>query len=124
MQYISGTVSFCVLMLSRSGILSIKSISDNTSQKEHIHAILGVWIFYGEHYRPTRNRYKQIEAASETGSVFMPIWDAIKGGVQAFAAVCIALLYGWVFIALGIAAMLIILRLRKRRRKDKAEKVQ
>ena len=68
--------------------------------------------------------YQQIEAASETGSVFMPIWDAIKGGVQAFAAVCIALLYGWVFIALGIAAMLIILRLRKRRRKDKAEKVQ
>jgi len=61
--------------------------------------------------------YQQIEAASETGSVFMPIWDAIKGGVQAFAAVCIALLYGWVFIALGIAAMLIILRLRKRRRK-------
>ena len=60
--------------------------------------------------------YQQIEAASETGSVFMPIWDAIKGGVQAFAAVCIALLYGWVFIALGIAAMLIILRLRKRRR--------
>lgn len=67
--------------------------------------------------------YQQIEAASETGSVFMPVWDAIKGGVQAFAAVCIALLYGWVFIALGIAAMLIILRLRKRRRKDKAEKV-
>ena len=61
--------------------------------------------------------YQQIEAASETGSVFMPIWDAIKGGVQAFAAVCIALLYGWVFIVLGIAAMLIILRLRKRRRK-------
>ena len=68
--------------------------------------------------------YQQIEAASETGSVFMPVWDAIKGGVQAFAAVCIALLYGWVFIALGIAAMLIILRLRKRRRKDKAEKAQ
>ena len=68
--------------------------------------------------------YQQIEAASETGSVFMPVWDAIKGGVQAFAAVCIALLYGWVFIALGIAAMIIILRLRKRRRKDKAEKVQ
>ncbi|QSH92576.1 hypothetical protein C5N99_08190 [Treponema medium] len=41
----------------------------------------------------------------------------MKGGVQAFAAVCIALLYGWVFIALGIAAMLIILRLRKRHRK-------
>ena len=61
--------------------------------------------------------YQQIEAASETGSLFMPVWDAIKGGVQAFAAVCIALLYGWVFIALGIAAMLIILRLRKRRRK-------
>ena len=61
--------------------------------------------------------YQQIEATSDTGSVFMPIWDAIKGGVQAFAAVCIALLYGWVFIALGIAAMLIILRLRKRRRK-------
>ena len=61
--------------------------------------------------------YQQIEAASDTGSVFMPVWDAIKGGVQAFAAVCIALLYGWVFIALGIAAMLIILRLRKRRRK-------
>ena len=59
--------------------------------------------------------YQQIEAASETGSVFMPVWDAIKGGVQAFAAVCIALLYGWVFIALGIAAMLIIQRLRKRR---------
>ena len=54
-----------------------------------------------------------MEAASETGSFFMPVWDAIKGGVQAFAAVCIALLYGWVFIALGIAAMLIILRLRK-----------
>ena len=68
--------------------------------------------------------YQQIEAASETGSLFMPVWDAIKGGVQAFAAVCIALLYGWVFIALGIAAMLIILRLRKQRRKDKAEKVQ
>ena len=68
--------------------------------------------------------YQQIEAASETGSLFMPVWDAIKGGVQAFAAVCIALLYGWVFIALGIAAMLIILRLRKRRRKDKAEKTQ
>ena len=68
--------------------------------------------------------YQQIEAASETGSVFMPIWDAIKGGVQAFAAVCIALLYGWVFIALGIAVMLIILRLRKQRRKDKAEKAQ
>ena len=68
--------------------------------------------------------YQQIEAASETGSVFMPIWDAIKGGVQAFAAVCIALLYGWVFIALGIAAMIIILRSGKRRRKDKAEKVQ
>ena len=61
--------------------------------------------------------YQQIEAASETGSLFMPVWDAIKGGVQAFAAVCIALLYGWVFIALGIAAMIIILRLRKRRRK-------
>ena len=61
--------------------------------------------------------YQQIEAASETGSVFMPIWDAIKGGVQAFAAVCIALLYGWVFIALGIAAIIIILRLRKRHRK-------
>ena len=68
--------------------------------------------------------YQQIEAASETGSVFMPIWDAIKGGVQAFAAVCIALLYGWVFIALGIAAIIIILRLKKRRRKDKAEKAQ
>ena len=68
--------------------------------------------------------YQQIEAASETGSVFMPVWDAIKGGVQAFAAVCIALLYGWVFIALGIAAMLIILHLRKRQWKDKAEKVQ
>ena len=68
--------------------------------------------------------YQQIEAASETGSVFMPVWDAIKGGVQAFAAVCIALLYGWGFIALGIAAMIIILRLRKQRRKDKAEKVQ
>jgi len=61
--------------------------------------------------------YQQIEAASETGSFFMPVWDAIKGGVQAFATVCIALLYGWVFIALGIAAMIIILRLRKRRRK-------
>ena len=61
--------------------------------------------------------YQQIEAASETGSLFMPVWDAIKGGVQAFAAVIIALLYGWVFIALGIAAMIIILRLRKRRRK-------
>ena len=57
--------------------------------------------------------YQQIEAASETGSVFMPIWDAIKGGLHAFAAVIIALLYGWVFIALGIAAMIIILRLRK-----------
>ena len=68
--------------------------------------------------------YQQIEAASETGSLFMPVWDAIKGGVQAFAAVCIALLYGWVFIALGIAAIIIILRLRKRRRKDKAEKAQ
>ncbi|UTC54896.1 DUF4349 domain-containing protein [Treponema sp. OMZ 906] len=68
--------------------------------------------------------YQQIKAASETGSVFMPVWDAIKGGVQAFAAVCIALLYGWVFIALGIAAIIIILRLRKRRRKDKAEKAQ
>ena len=68
--------------------------------------------------------YQQIEAASDTGSVFMPIWDAIKGGVQAFAAVCIALLYGWVFIALGIAAMIIILRSGKRRRKEKAEKVQ
>ena len=68
--------------------------------------------------------YQQIEATSDTGSVFMPIWDAIKGGVQAFAAVCIALLYGWVFIALGIAAMIIILRSGKRRRKDKAEKVQ
>ena len=68
--------------------------------------------------------YQQIEAASETGSLFMPVWDAIKGGVQAFAAVCIALLYGWVFIALGIAAIIIILRLRKRHRKDKAEKVQ
>ena len=64
--------------------------------------------------------YQQIEAASETGSVFMPIWDAIKGGVQAFAAVCIALLYGWVFIALGIAAIIIILR----RRKDKVENAQ
>ena len=32
--------------------------------------------------------------------------------------------YGWVFIALGIAAMIIILRLRKRHRKDKAEKAQ
>ena len=74
--------------------------------------------------RPTRNRYKQIAAASENGSFFMPVWDAIKGGVQAFAAVCIALLYGWVFIALGITAMLIILRLRKRWRKDKAEKAQ
>ena len=63
------------------------------------------------------NMYQQIEAASETGSVFMPIWDAIKGGVQAFATVCIALLYGWVFIALGIAAIIIILRLRKRHRK-------
>jgi hypothetical protein len=61
--------------------------------------------------------YQQIEVASETGSLFMPVWDAIKDGVQAFAAVCIALLYGWVFIALGIAAMIIILRLRKRRRK-------
>lgn len=61
--------------------------------------------------------YQQIKAASETGSVFMPVWNAIKGGVRAFAAVCIALLYGWVFIALGIATMLIILRLRKRRRK-------
>ena len=59
--------------------------------------------------------YQQIEATSDTGSVFMPIWDAIKGGVQAFAAVCIALLYGWVFIALGITAIIIILRLRKRR---------
>jgi len=68
--------------------------------------------------------YQQIESASKTGSVFMPVWDAIKGGVQAFAAVCIALLYGWVFIALGIAAMLIILRLRKQQRKDKAEKAQ
>ena len=68
--------------------------------------------------------YQQIETASETGSVFMPVWDAIKGGVQAFAAVCIALLYGWVFIALGIAAIIIILRSGKRRRKDKAEKVQ
>lgn len=61
--------------------------------------------------------YQQIEVASETGSLFMPVWDAIKGGVQAFAAVCIALLYAWVFIALGIAAIIIILRLRKRRRK-------
>ncbi|MGI5075621.1 DUF4349 domain-containing protein [Treponema vincentii] len=68
--------------------------------------------------------YQEVEAASEAGAFFMPVWDAIKGGVQAFAAVCIALLYGWVFIALGIAAMIIILRLRKRRRKDKAEKVQ
>ena len=68
--------------------------------------------------------YQQIEAASKTGSFFMPVWDAIKGGVQAFAAVCIVLLYGWVFIALGIAAIIIILRLRKRHRKDKAEKVQ
>ena len=57
--------------------------------------------------------YQQIEAASETGSLFMPVWDAIKGGVQAFAAVCIALLYGWVFIAVGIAAIIIILRRRK-----------
>lgn len=61
--------------------------------------------------------YQQIEDTSETDSFFAPVWDAIKGGVQAFAAVCIALLYGWVFIALGIAAMIIILRLRKRRRK-------
>lgn len=61
--------------------------------------------------------YQEVEATSETGSVFMPVWEAIKGGVQVFAAVCIALLYGWVFIALGIAAVIIILRLRKRRRK-------
>jgi len=32
--------------------------------------------------------------------------------------------YGWVFIALGIAAMIIILRSGKRRQKDKAEKAQ
>lgn len=68
--------------------------------------------------------YQQIEDTSETDSFFAPVWDAIKGGVQAFAAVCIALLYGWVFIALGIAAMIIILRLRKQYRKDKAEKAQ
>ena len=61
--------------------------------------------------------YQQIEDTSETDSFFAPVWDAIKGGVQAFAAVCIALLYGWVFIALGITAIIIILRLRKRRRK-------
>lgn len=68
--------------------------------------------------------YQEVEAAPGNGSLFMPVWEAIKGGVQAFAAVCIALLYGWVFLALGIAAVIIILRLRKRRRNDKAEKVQ
>ena len=61
--------------------------------------------------------YQQIEDTSETDSFFAPVWDALKGGLHAFAAVIIALLYGWVFIALGIAAMIIILRLRKRRRK-------
>ena len=61
--------------------------------------------------------YQEVEAAPGNGSLFMPVWEAIKGGVQVFAAVCIALLYGWVFIALGIAAVIIILRLRKRRRK-------
>ena len=68
--------------------------------------------------------YQEVEAAPGNGSLFMPVWEAIKGGVQVFAAVCIALLYGWVFIALGITAVIIILRLRKRHRKDKAEKVQ
>ena len=68
--------------------------------------------------------YQEVEAAPGNGSLFMPVWEAIKGGVQAFAAVCIALLYGWVFIALGITVVIIILRLRKRHRKDKAEKVQ
>ena len=61
--------------------------------------------------------YQEVEAAPGNGSLFMPVWEAIKGGVQVFAAVCIALLYGWVFIALGITAVIIILRLRKRRRK-------
>ena len=67
--------------------------------------------------------YQQIEDASETGSFFAPVWDAVKGGVYAFAAVVIALLYGWVFIALGIAAVIIIVRLRKRR-KAKGDKAQ
>lgn len=61
--------------------------------------------------------YQEVEAAPGNGSLFMPVWEAIEGGVQVFAAVCIALLYGWVFIALGITAVIIILRLRKRRRK-------
>lgn len=65
--------------------------------------------------------YQEVENTAETSSIVAPIWDAIKGGLEAFAAVCIALLYGWVFIALGIAAIIIILRLRKRRRKDKTE---
>lgn len=67
--------------------------------------------------------YQQIEDASKTGSFFAPVWDAVKGGVHAFAAVVIALLYGWVFIALGIAAVIIIVRLRKRR-KAKGDKAQ
>lgn len=66
--------------------------------------------------------YQAVENTAVADSVFAPVWDAIKGGVRAFAAVCIALLYGWVFIALGVAAIIIILHLRKRRRKDKAEK--
>lgn len=67
--------------------------------------------------------YQQKEDASETSSLFAPVWDAIKGGVRAFAAVCIALLYGWIFIALGVVAIIFIVRLRKRR-KDRAEKAE
>ena len=75
--------------------------------------------------RQTRRLTRQPYLAAEViPSFFAPVWDAVKGGVHAFAAVIIALLYGWVFIALGIAAVIIIVRLRKRRRKDKAEKAQ
>lgn len=67
--------------------------------------------------------YQRIEAA-ETDSILAPVVDAVTGGVRVFATVCIVLLYGWIFIALGIAAVIVILRLRKHRKKDKAEKAQ
>lgn len=66
--------------------------------------------------------YQNITPPADASSFFEPIWDAVKGGLVLFGKLCIALLYGWVFIVLAAALCFIVIKVWKRKKGKGAEK--
>lgn len=66
--------------------------------------------------------YQNIRPPAGVSSFFEPVWAAVKGGLVLFGKLCIALLYGWVFIVLAAALCFILIKVWKRKKGKPAEK--